>query len=95
MAYLTWLIAGMVMLAITLFIHKHTTDWRGDKYPLPFWGFLIGGITACVPIINLVAFIFGAGIYIFNLLNGDIEFSYEAAWYKRLIDLLTYDLNKT
>lgn len=93
MAYLTWLIAGMVMLAITLFIHKHTTSWRDDKLPLPFWGFLIGVIIACIPIINLVAFIFGVGIYIFNLLDSDIEFSYEAAWYKRLIDLLTYDLN--
>lgn len=94
MAYLTWLIAGMVMLAITLFIHKHTTDWRGDKYPLPFWGFLIGGIIACVPIINLVAFIAGAVIYILNIADDNIEFSCKATWYKRLIDLLTYDLNK-
>ena len=95
MAYLTWLIAGIVMLAITLFIHKHTTSWRGDKLPLPFWGFLIGGIMACIPVINLVAFVAGAVIYIVNIADGDFEFSYEAAWYKRLIDLLTYDLNKT
>lgn len=93
MAYLTWLIAGMVMLAITLFIHKHTTSWRGDKLPLPFWGFLVGGIMACIPVINLVVFVVGAVIYIVNIADGDFEFSYEATWYKRFIDLLTYDLN--
>lgn len=95
MAYLTWLIAGIVMLAITLFIHKHTTSWRGDKFPLPFWGFLVGGIMACIPVINLVAFVAGAVIYIVNIADGNFEFSYEATWYKRFIDLLTYDLNKT
>lgn len=50
---------------------------------------------ACIPVINLVAFGSGAVIYIYNLLGDDIKLSYEAAWYKRLIDLLTYDLNKT
>lgn len=95
MAYLTWLIAGIVMLAITLFIHKHTTGWRGDKLPLPFWGFLVGGIMACIPVINLVAFVVGAVTYIVNIADGNFEFSYEATWYKRFIDLLTYDLNKT
>lgn len=94
MAYLTWLIAGIVMLAITLFVHKHTTEWGSDKFPLPFWGFLVGGIIACIPVINLVVFVAGAVIYILNLLDDNIEFSYEATWYKRLIDLLTYDLNK-
>lgn len=94
MAYLTWLIAGIVMLAITLFVHKHTTDWRGDKFPLPFWGFLVGGIIACVPIINLIVFVVGVVIYILYIADDDIGFSYEATWYKRLIDLLTYDLNK-
>ena len=84
----------MVMLAITLFIHKHTISWRGNKFPLPFWVFLLGGIVACVPIINLVAFVAGAVIYVCNLLECDITFSYKAAWYKRLIGFLTYDLNK-
>ena len=94
MAYLTWLIAGMVMLAITLFIHKHTKEWRGNKYPLPFWAFITAGVIACFPIINLIAFSVGAVIYIIQLLDGNIEFSYEAQWYKRLVNLLTYDLNK-
>ena len=85
----------MVMLAITLFVHKHTTNWRGNKLPLPFWKFLVGGVVACVPIINLTVFVAGAVIYILKLFDSDIEFSYKAAWYKRLIDLLTYDLNKT
>lgn len=84
----------MVMLAITLFVHKHTIGWRGNKFPLPFWGFLLGGVVACIPIINLAAFVGGAVIYICRLFNSDIKFSYKAAWYKRLIDLLTYDLNK-
>lgn len=94
MAYLTWLIAGMVMLAITLFIHKHTKDYCGDAYPLPFWAVLIVGVIACVPIINLIAFIAGAVIYLVNIADSNIEFSCKATWYKRLIDLLTYDLNK-
>lgn len=94
MAYLTWLIAGMVMLAITLFIHKHTEDYCEDAFPLPFWAVLIAGVIACIPIINLVVFVVGAVIYIVNIADGDIKLSYEATWYKRFIDLLTYDLNK-
>lgn len=95
MAYLTWLIAGIVMLAITLFVHKHTEDYYcEDAYPLPFWAVLIAGVIACIPIINLVVFVIGAFIYIVNIANDDIKFSCEATWYKRLIDLLTYDLSK-
>lgn len=94
MAYLTWLIAGMVMLAITLFIHKHTKDYCEDAYPLPLWAVLVAGVIACFPIINLVVFVVGALAYLVNIAEGDIEFSYEATWYKRFIDLLTYDLNK-
>ena len=82
------------MLAITLFVHKHTRDYYEDALPLPFWAVLIAGVIACIPIINLVVFVVGAVIYIVNAAEGDIEFSCEATWYKRLIDLLTYDLNK-
>lgn len=94
MEYLTWLIAGIVMLAITLFVHKHTKDYYEDAYPLPFWAVLVAGVIACIPILNLVVFVAGAVAYIVNIGEGDIEFSCEATWYKRLIDLLTYDLNK-
>ena len=93
MASLIWLIAGIVMLAITLFVHKHTSDLVGNKLPLPLWGFLAGGIIAGVPIVNLLVFSLGVIIY-FNLLGDCIKFSCKATWYKRLIDLLTYDLNK-
>ena len=82
------------MLAITLFVHTHTKDYYEDAYPLPFWAVLVAGVIACIPILNLVVFVAGAVAYIVNIGEGDIEFSYEATWYKHLIDLLTYDLNK-
>ena len=82
------------MLAITLFVHKHTKDYCEDVYPLPFWAVLIAGVIACIPIINLVVFVVGAAMYLVNIAEGDIELSCKATWYKRLIDLLTYDLNK-
>lgn len=94
MVYQTWLIAGIIMLAITLFVHKHTKDYHKNALPLPLWAVLIAGVIACVPLINFVAFGAGAIMYIYGLLYDDIEFSCEAKWYKRLIKVLTRDLNK-
>ena len=82
------------MLAITLFVHKHTKDYCEDTLPLPFWVVLIAGVIACIPTINLAAFMAGAAIYIINVADGDIEFSYKAKWYDSLIEVLTRDLNK-
>lgn len=94
MVYQIWLIAGIIMLAITLFVHKHTKDYCENALPLPLWAVLIAGVIACIPVINLAAFISGAVIYIINIAEGDIEFSYEAKWYDSLIEVLTRDLNK-
>lgn len=94
MGYQVWLIAGIIMLAITLFVHKHTKDYCDDAPPLPLWAVLIAGVIACIPILNLVVFISGAFIYIVGISSDDIEFSYKAKWYDSLIEVLNRDLNK-
>ena len=74
-----WIIAGIVMLAIIIFLHKHfyytksvynhefgyyeTVADLDHPLPFPLWLLLVMVILALIPIVNLMAFIFAFVMY--------------------------------
>lgn len=71
-----WYIIGLILFFITLYVHKHTytVDYRGNinKTVTPVWAVILAFIVSMIPIVNIMLFIFGLGIYIINCLTDDI-----------------------
>jgi heme/copper-type cytochrome/quinol oxidase subunit 2 len=71
-----WMIVGIILLTITIFVHKHTywkeEYWDGKygkycekehKMPLPVWLVIPMAITAFVPVANIIVFALGLMAY--------------------------------
>lgn len=91
---LLWMIAGIIMFAITIFVHRHSYEWEGDEEPISlprllYWSMLL---IALIPIINVMCFIAGAFAYVVCLLNEDVYFKYEAKWWTKMWEFLTKDV---
>lgn len=72
--YIIWAIAGIFMLAITLFVHLHTyLKFEEKRVPLYTWMVLLAIAIALFPILNLIAFIVGIVMYLISL-DEDIIF---------------------
>lgn len=78
---LLWWMAGITMLAITVFVHKNTRyipcysrEVLGDKLTLQVWEFLLMLAVALIPHINLALFICGAIGYSIHVYCQDITF---------------------
>lgn len=72
--YIIWAIAGIFMLAITLFVHLHTyIMFKEKRVPLYTWMVLLAITIALFPILNLIAFIVGIAMYLVSL-DEDIIF---------------------
>ena len=83
-----WLtIAGIIMLAITLFIKNHTysceCEWDSDKREyvttknkirIPMWAMILIWITAFIPVINIAVFTTGIIGWGTHICTGDIAF---------------------
>ena len=97
MNYFTWLIVGIILLAITILIHKQTYKrdrWGdiGDKLPTPRWACIIAIAIAITPALNVLAFLAGLIGYCMSLAVGCIMFHCEYRWYKSLIGWLTAEV---
>lgn len=72
--YIIWAIAGIFMLAITLFVHLHTYKIFSERrVPLYTWMAILAIIIALTPIVNIILFIVGIIGY-FVSINEDIVF---------------------
>lgn len=99
-AYMSWVIAGLIMLAITIFVHKHTftvaNKYRSpvtyEKVPFPMWMLLFIIIISIVPIVNLIAFLIGVIGYCIGLAEEDIVFRCELKWYTKIVKFLTKEV---
>jgi len=98
MSYFVWLIVGIILLAVTIFVHKHSYERkhfgeRGNKLPLPVWLLAILVIVSLIPVVNLMAFILGVLAYIasYNVYGG-VLFYCELRWWKSLVGFLTREV---
>ena len=98
MSYFIWLLVGVILLTITLFIHKNTykQEYRGkigDKLPCPRWFCIVAIIVAIIPILNVVVFSAGLMTYcMYMILEDDIVFHCESRWWKSLMGWLTKEI---
>lgn len=96
MSYFIWLIVGIILLTITIFVHKNTYeqgygDKVGDKLPTPRWLYIVAIVAAITPILNVVAFVIGFIAYCMAL-EDDIVFHCESRWWKSLMGWLTKEV---
>lgn len=97
MSYFIWLIVGIILLTITIFVHKNTyeQDYRGkvgDKLPTPRWFYIVAIVVAFIPILNATCFGVGFVVYCISLVNSYIVFHRESRWWKSLIGWLTEEV---
>lgn len=74
-----WIIVGIIMFLITLYIHKHTYIRRyygrirdEKKCPSPLWAAIIALILLCIPVFGAILFASGLVLYLFHL-SGAME----------------------
>lgn len=97
MSYFIWLIVGIILLTITIFVHKNTYEqgYRGkvgDKLPTPRWLYIVAIVVAFVPILDVIAFALGLIGYCIGLGESDIVFHCESRWWKSLMGWLTKEV---
>lgn len=97
MSYFIWLIVSIILLTITIFVHKNTYErgYRGnvgDKLPTPRWLYIVAIVVALTPILNVTAFVVGFIGYGYGLGGGDIVFRCESRWWKSLMGWLTKEV---
>lgn len=96
MNYFIWLIVGIILLTITIFVHRNTYEQEyigkvGNKLPTPRWLYIVAIIVALTPILNVIAFVIGIASYCM-VLNCDIVFHCESRWWKSLMGWLTKEV---
>lgn len=96
MSYFIWLIVGIILLTITIFVHKNTYEqgYRGkvgDKLPTPRWLYIVAIVVAVIPILSVIAFVVGLIAYC-RALEDDIVFHCESRWWKSLMGWLTKEV---
>lgn len=97
MNYFIWLIVGIILLTITIFVHRNTYEQEyrgkiGNKLPTPRWLYIVAIIVALTPILNVTAFVVGIASYCMTLVDGDIVFHCESRWWKSLVGWLTKEV---
>lgn len=85
MGTLIWMMVGILLLAITIFVHRNTyTFYCNDRMPFPVWALVVLIGIAIIPVVNLLAFIAGAIAYISGIAFCEIVFRYDARWWKSI-----------
>lgn len=101
MGAMVWLIVGIVLLTITLFVHKHTywcdLEYKEGKYrsvpikrmTIPMWAMILLCVVALTPYLN--AFSFAAGVigYVVGVGWRDIVFHWENKAFTSITKFLT------
>lgn len=94
-----WLMVGIILLAITIFVHKNTYEWYrrsddncGDKLSFPVWFLILAIGLAAIPIVNVIAFLVGVIAYFIGIAECDIVFCCKQRWWKSLTGFLTREV---
>lgn len=94
MTGLIFVIVGIIMFAITLFVHRHTYEHVYSDKPLslPRWLYWIVFLIALTPVLNVIVFISGATVYMVHWVNDEIYFKNNSKWWIKLSEFLNKDV---
>lgn len=85
MGTLIWIMVGILLLAITIFVHRNTYTFDFDsRIPLPVWALIVLTGIAMIPVVNLLVFMAGAIVYLDSIIACDIVFCYDKGWWKSI-----------
>lgn len=95
-----WLIIGVIIFLITVYVHKHTYKYasydrktgnyevdKEDKFPFPIWLLILIFAISFIPILNIILFIVGLIAYIIELSSEDVYFV-PTGVIKKILDFL-------
>lgn len=90
MRTILWMIAGIIMFAITIFVHRHSYEYRYDEKPmaLPRWQYWLWLLIALIPVANVGCFCAGAFGYIIGLATNGVYFKCKAKWWTKVVEFL-------
>jgi len=99
MCALIWLMVGVIILTITIWVHRHTygvTRKHGeyvadldDPAPFPMWLLLSVVVVSFIPIANVVLFITGMIIWFINYTEDEVRLGNLPKWFKSVQEFLT------
>lgn len=99
MCALIWMMVGVIMLTITIWVHRHTYGViyehgeyvanLDDPAPFPMWLFLSVVVVSFTPIVNVILFISGMIEWIINYVEDDIRLGNLPKWFKSVQEFLT------
>lgn len=88
-----WMMASILLLAITIFVHRHTRDFCSeDRLKFPIWLLLSMIVIAIIPVVNLAVFVVGVIVYLLNIAYCNIEFHCNPKWLKPFVNFLCKEI---
>lgn len=99
MSYFIWLIVGIILFTITIWVHRHTygVTWEHGEYvadldnpaPFPMWLLLSVVAVSFIPIVNVILFILGMMGWLINYAEDDVRLGNLPKWFKSVQEFLT------
>ena len=99
MSYFIWLIVGIILLTITIWVHRHTygVTWEHGEYvadlddpaPFPMWLLLSVVVVSFIPTVNVILFILGIMGWLINYVEDDVRLGNLPKWFKFVQEFLT------
>lgn len=102
MSYFPWLIVGIIILTITIWVHRHTygvTYEHGeyvadldDPAPFPRWFLLSVAVASFTAVINVVLFLIGVIMWVIFYVDDSIRLGNLPKWFKFVQEFLTKEV---
>lgn len=99
MCALIWLIVSVIMLTITIWVHRHTygvTRKHGEYVadldnpaPFPMWLLLSVVVASFIPIVNVILFLIGILAWFISYAEDDVRLGNLPEWFKSVQEFLT------
>jgi len=99
MCALIWLMVGVMILTITIWVHRHTygVTWKHDEFvadlddpaPFPMWLLLSVVVVSFIPLVNVALFLIGMMGWIINYAEDDVRLGNPPKWFKSVQKFLT------
>lgn len=99
MCALIWLMISVVILTITIWVHRHTygVTYKHGEYvadlddpsPFPMWLLLSVVVASFIPIVNVVLFLIGMMGWFINYIENDVRLGNLPKWFKPVQEFLT------
>lgn len=105
MCALIWVMVGVIMLTITIWVHRHTYGViykhgehgehgeyvadLDDPAPFPRWLLLSAVVVSLIPVVNVILFIVGMMEWIINYVEDDVRLGNLPKWFKSVQEFLT------